>query len=202
LIKDNRKIEVMRKKKQNGPTNTGDLKKKGVERYSPKKEAEAKVSEAAEQYAQPQSPLHMVVDDQIQEQELVLSTPTRIRPITVLGLLEDQRLDHNYVSSLNKLSQRTQSELAQMLNITENTYRGYLKDLSKAKTDTKEHVIMLVSLFKHGIAVFDTIQAFNEWLDTENPFFDFRTPIGFLNTNSGVHYIDNRLTAMEYGDNV
>ena len=66
----------------------------------------------------------------------------------------------------------------------------------------QEHVFALLSLFTHGIDIFGTSDQFDEWLQKPNHFFDNDSPIDFLNTISGIKYTDDRLTAMEYGDNV
>jgi uncharacterized protein (DUF2384 family) len=55
---------------------------------------------------------------------------------------------------------------------------------------------------KHGIHVFGTAAAFEEWLNKGNFYFDNKLPVSFLNTITGIKFIDDRLTAMEYGDNV
>jgi uncharacterized protein (DUF2384 family) len=60
----------------------------------------------------------------------------------------------------------------------------------------------LLSLMQHGIEVFGSKSDFDQWLATENFFLDGKEPNSFLNTIAGVRFIDDRLTAMEYGDNV
>ena len=36
----------------------------------------------------------------------------------------------------------------------------------------------------------------------DNPFLDYSKPIDYLNTITGIRFINDRLTAIEYGDNV
>jgi uncharacterized protein (DUF2384 family) len=60
----------------------------------------------------------------------------------------------------------------------------------------------LISLYEHGIDVFDTKENFDEWLLSENKLLDNKAPKDFLNTVTGIKFIDTRLTAIEYGDNV
>jgi uncharacterized protein (DUF2384 family) len=57
------------------------------------------------------------------------------------------------------------------------------------------------ALIKHGIEVFETEENFVEWLEKENYFFDKKLPKEFMNTVGGIKFIDDRLTALEYGDN-
>lgn len=58
------------------------------------------------------------------------------------------------------------------------------------------------SLIKHGKKVFGSKPKFEEWLQSRNFFFDGKPPIEFLSTVRGIRFIDDRLTGMEYGDNV
>ena len=62
--------------------------------------------------------------------------------------------------------------------------------------------MLLISLLEHGIDVFDTTENFDKWLLTENFYLDNNPPKDFLDTITGIKFIDDRLTAMEYGDNV
>jgi uncharacterized protein (DUF2384 family) len=66
----------------------------------------------------------------------------------------------------------------------------------------KEQVLLLLSLIKHGVEVFGSVKEFDNWLNAENFYFDNKSPVTFLNTITGMKFIDDRLTAMEYGDNV
>jgi uncharacterized protein (DUF2384 family) len=43
---------------------------------------------------------------------------------------------------------------------------------------------------------------FNQWLTAKNFLLDGKAPVSFLSTVTGIRFIDDRLTAMEYGDNV
>ncbi|MEG0984268.1 MbcA/ParS/Xre antitoxin family protein, partial [Algoriella sp.] len=88
------------------------------------------------------------------------------------------------------------------LNITTRTYRNYkTKDVS-LKDNTKEQIVLLISLYKHGLDVFMTKEDFEHWLTTPNILLDNKAPMDFLDTVSGLKFIDNRLTAMEFGENV
>jgi uncharacterized protein (DUF2384 family) len=58
------------------------------------------------------------------------------------------------------------------------------------------------ALIKHGIEVFGTEENFEHWLQKDNFFFDNKSPLVFINTNEGLKFIDDRLTGIEYGDNV
>ena len=47
-----------------------------------------------------------------------------------------------------------------------------------------------------------TKEDFEHWLTTPNILLDNKAPMDFLDTVSGLKFIDNRLTAMEFGENV
>jgi uncharacterized protein (DUF2384 family) len=49
--------------------------------------------------------------------------------------------------------------------------------------------------------VFGSAKEFDNWLHGENFYFDGKTPNVFLNTVTGIRFVDDSLTAMEYGDN-
>jgi len=70
------------------------------------------------------------------------------------------------------------------------------------RKDLQEHVIMLLSLMKHGVDVFENAETFEKWLRLANPFFDGECPITFLDTINGIAFVDDRLTAIEFGDRV
>jgi uncharacterized protein (DUF2384 family) len=46
------------------------------------------------------------------------------------------------------------------------------------------------------------VEEFERWLNQENFYFDNKRPVAFMNTITGIKFIDDRLTAMEHGDNV
>ena len=71
-------------------------------------------------------------------------------------------------------------------------------------TDSKSDSLQGVptDLLKHGIEVLGTEKDFLKWLNTINFFFDKKAPAEFMNTSEGIKFIDDRLTGIEYGDNV
>lgn len=110
-------------------------------------------------------------------------------------------IDQKYIKYLDELSGLKDDIISNWLNITTRTYRNYkTKDIS-LKDNTKEHVVLLISLYKHGLEVFSTKDDFENWLTTPNVLLDKKAPMDFLDTVSGLKFIDNRLTAIEYGEN-
>ena len=60
----------------------------------------------------------------------------------------------------------------------------------------------LLFLIRHGRSVFGQDEVFYEWLHTRNFHFNNEMPSSYLYSLSGIQFVDERLTAMEYGDNV
>ena len=95
------------------------------------------------------------------------------------------------------------SVLSDWLNITPRTYRNYKQNTDVVlKGNVKEHIVLLLSLYKHGVEVFGNTPDFEHWLTEKNRLLDNEAPYSFLTTVSGIKFIDNRLTALEYGENV
>ena len=127
--------------------------------------------------------------------------PARISTSEVLNLINSGVINSKYLLSLKTLSEFNDETISAWLNINVKTYRTYKKTKSNIKEDIQEHTVMLLALIKHGIDVFGTNGNFNQWLKTENFYFSQKEPIEYLNTISGIKFIDDQLTGIEYGDN-
>lgn len=102
---------------------------------------------------------------------------------------------------LDDLTDMQDQILADWLNITPRTIHNYRVKPTKLKANTKEHILLLLSLYKHGIETFGQKAKFEDWLSAPNQFLDGRAPKDFMNTISGLHFMDDRLTAIDYGEN-
>ena len=127
--------------------------------------------------------------------------PVVVEP-DVLYAVRQNKITSIDIDSLKKLSGLKDELLSASLNLNIKTFRSYKLKPIAIKPYLQEHVFMLLALFKHGIAFFGSSDKFGDWLQKENYYFDNDLPINFLNTISGIRYTDDRLTAMEYGDNV
>ncbi|GAA0871100.1 hypothetical protein GCM10009117_02450 [Gangjinia marincola] len=128
--------------------------------------------------------------------------PEEADPTWIISYLEGEEFTARHVEALKVLSTINVRELAHILGITPKTFTVYTKDATKVKIDTKEHILLLLSLIKKGTTVFGDAKVFHTWLTAPNVFFDRKKPLEFLRTISGIRFVDHRLTAMEYGDNV
>ncbi len=120
----------------------------------------------------------------------------------VLTYLQTNEIDSKHVIFLKKISGYTDDIISGWLDVSVKTLRSYKNTESQLKDNIKERVLLLISLMNHGIAVFGTNTKFDQWLNTGNYFFDGKTPVSFLNTITGMRFVDDRITAMEFGDNV
>lgn len=117
--------------------------------------------------------------------------------------ISNHNIGFNYLNMLQKLIGLSDDILSKWLNITTRTLHNYKKNKEVSlKDNTKEHIVSLLSLYKHGTAVFDTKENFEKWLVASNYFLDNKAPKDFLDTISGIRLIDNKLTAIEFGENV
>lgn len=110
--------------------------------------------------------------------------------------------DFDFISILDNVIGLNDNVLSKWLNITPRTFRNYKSNQELIlKDNIKEHIILILSLYKHGIEVFDNVENFELWLSKKNYLLDNKAPVDFLETISGIKFIDNRLTAIEFGEN-
>jgi uncharacterized protein (DUF2384 family) len=116
--------------------------------------------------------------------------------------LNNHEIDSNYLSYFNTLTDIKDEIKSNWLNMNLRTLRNYIDKESILKENTKELIVMLISLFKHGVEVFGSKASFDKWVISNNLFLDNKPPMDFLDTVSGIKFINDRLSAIEYGDNI
>ena len=131
-----------------------------------------------------------------------LEIPATFSEPEMLYAIRQNKITSDQIFNLKKLSGLKDEHLSLSLNLNIKTFRNYKMKKLPMKPYLQEHVFALLSLFNHGINIFGTADQFREWLQKSNHFFDNDSPLNFLNTISGIKYTDDRLIAMEYGDNV
>lgn len=142
------------------------------------------------------------VVDTLKYDRVLKSVPNRISDSEILNLLQTNDINWEYIDTIKEMTDLNDEVISLWLNISVRSFRSYRQSNSRLKENLKEHIIVLLSLIKHGIQVFGSKDGFDQWLTTENFFLDSKTPVAFLNTVTGIRFIDDRLTAMEFGDNV
>ncbi|WP_353135829.1 antitoxin Xre/MbcA/ParS toxin-binding domain-containing protein [Pseudopedobacter sp.] len=121
---------------------------------------------------------------------------------SIYSYISTRTIDNRYIKILDEIANVNESTISNWLNITTKTFRNYKNKESHLKGNTKEHIVSLLSLYKHGFDVFESQENFEKWLTSNNYMLDNKAPMDFLDTISGIRFIDDRLTAMEFGENV
>ncbi|UGU14204.1 MbcA/ParS/Xre antitoxin family protein [Sinomicrobium kalidii] len=138
----------------------------------------------------------------VTEEKLFKNIPSEIGAAWMVMYLSEQQFSPLHIKILKSKINVSDEVLSKILNIAPKTFMNYRKDVSNVRMDVKEHVVMLLSLAKHGVEVFGSSADFNSWLEMPNVFLAHKKPLDFLNTINGIRLIGDRLTALEYGDNV
>jgi len=146
--------------------------------------------------------IDVMVEQEAKQEEILKEIPKRISDIDILLYLQKDKVNWEYVQILKRTTKFTDEILSNWLNVTVKTFRAYKKPEQEISLSTKEHVLLLLSLMQHGKAVFSTVEQFQEWLGKGNFYFNNKPPKEYLTTITGIRFVDDRLTAMEYGDNV
>jgi len=137
------------------------------------------------------------------EAKLLKNIPSRVDSNATLWMIKSGEVGPQHLQAIRDLTLFNDEKISDWLNISVKTFRTYKKPHSVIKAPRiQEQAIMTLSLIKHGIEVFGTGEKFSTWLSKENFFFDKKAPVEYMDTNSGIKFIDDRLTALEYGDNV
>ena len=134
--------------------------------------------------------------------EIYKDIPAQVDAYKTLELVKSGYKTSGFIIMLKSLTNENDQKISDWLSISIKTFRSYRNTPKKnTRYALSEHLIMLISLFKHGKDVFGTTDKFDEWLNKENFFFGKQAPKEFLNTISGIKFVDDRLTGMQYGDN-
>ncbi|MDB5005849.1 MAG: hypothetical protein JWQ84_2596 [Mucilaginibacter sp.] len=137
----------------------------------------------------------------VAQTNLLKNIPSRVDANITLGMVRTGKVGSQHLQALKDLTSFNDEKISDWLDISVKTFRSYKKPDSNIKPRIQEHSVIALSVIKHGIEVFGSIERFTEWLQKKNFFFDKKPPIEFMNTNSGIKFIDDRLTGIEYGDN-
>jgi uncharacterized protein (DUF2384 family) len=129
--------------------------------------------------------------------------PSGITPAETLNILKGGEITSKHLVALKEMTSLSDEKIAACLNLSVKTYRSYKKPKSAVNADVrvKEHIVRMLALLKHGAEAFGDRASFDKWLEAPNFYFDHATPLSFLDTISGIQFVDDQLTGMEYGDN-
>ncbi len=110
------------------------------------------------------------------------------------GLSAEAAFDLASVSGLSPADMET------ALNKSMKTFQNYLDKKQLLDSTTSEKILHLFRLYKKGISVFGSGDAFSEWL--VRPAFGLgnRQPLMLLDTITGIELVMEELVRIEYGD--
>jgi len=135
--------------------------------------------------------------------KLIEEIPEKISEVEVLNILKTKKIGWDYITIIKEYTNLKDDLISGWLNISVKTFRNYKSNQEIVlKENTQEHLVMLISLFKHGIEILGSKDSFDNWLIVNNFYLDNDAPVNYLKTISGIKLIEDRLTAIEYGDNI
>jgi len=128
--------------------------------------------------------------------------PESLSDAEVIYWVQSGQIGWRHMSFLKDYTALNDETLSDWLNISVKTIRNYRKPECTLNDNIKEHLVLLLSLYRHGNKVFGSSSDFYAWLSEKNFFFDGQPPETILNTIAGIRFVADRLTSIEYGDNV
>lgn len=129
------------------------------------------------------------------------SVPSGLKESQVLNYINRNKVSSRVFLDIKSASELSDKDIAQFLNINEKTFKTYRSSDKILKKDLQEHSLMFISLLKHGREVFGNYKEFVAWLKRHNFHFN-GPPLEYLDTISGIKFVDDFLTGIQYGDNV
>ncbi|MBZ9729400.1 MbcA/ParS/Xre antitoxin family protein [Salegentibacter sp. JZCK2] len=133
--------------------------------------------------------------------DIIKDIPANISDSQVVIYIHSKDFDTKQVKFFKELTHSTDKIISEWFDISEKTFQSYRSSNSNFNINFKEKLILLLSLYKQGERAFGSKEEFNEWLEKPNFHFNNEPPVKFFKTISGIRYIEDRLTGMEYGDN-
>jgi putative toxin-antitoxin system antitoxin component (TIGR02293 family) len=92
----------------------------------------------------------------------------------------------------------TTNEISGIIRTSDRTLRRYTPK-QKLNAEQSERVIELAKLYSRGEEVFDSLDAFKEWMDNRIMALGNKKPKEFLDTSLGIEMLMNELGRIEQG---
>ncbi|TXD82891.1 DUF2384 domain-containing protein [Subsaximicrobium wynnwilliamsii] len=134
--------------------------------------------------------------------DLIRDIPANISDSQVITYLHSANIGTRQLRQFKTLTHATDKVISEWFNVSEKTVLNYRSSKTKLNINFKEKLLLLFSLYKLGERVFGSKEEFNDWLEKPNFHFNDERPEHFFKTISGIRYIEDRITGIEYGDNV
>jgi hypothetical protein len=103
------------------------------------------------------------------DQELMDSLPSMVRESEILDILYNKRIGWSHVAAIKSLSGASDEVIAAWLHVSPKTLREYRKPSALISKNIKEHVLALLALFKHGVAVFGDRSGWEYFINCVSP---------------------------------
>ncbi|PWH86315.1 MbcA/ParS/Xre antitoxin family protein [Brumimicrobium oceani] len=127
--------------------------------------------------------------------------PDSVSDVEIVYYINTVNIASKEFKFFKKLAQKTDKIISEWFNVSEKTFQNYKNLKTEISLPFKEKFFLLIALYKKGELVFGSKEAFNTWLETPNFQFNNLPPVDFFKSISGIRYIEDRLTGIEYGDN-
>ena len=132
------------------------------------------------------------------EEPMLAYMPTTFLKSNVIDNLAQNSKDL-FVSLVNNTGLTIKTLAENIFEITPKTFIKYKNNQTKIPSRITEIAIEINTLYHLGNDVFGTSANFNNWLETNNQFFNLRKPAVFLNTSTGIHLVFEEVKRIEFG---
>lgn len=137
----------------------------------------------------------------VEEPLVSYGIPALLSPAVLMDFMSTELDISESLKTIKNQTGASDQTIAQWMGINVKTFRSLRDQNSELPDHRKEHLVMLLTLSKRGIAALGTAELFAEWLQKENFNFGGNKPSDLLNTNSGIRLVDDRLENLKYGIN-
>ena len=129
------------------------------------------------------------------------SIPQTVSDSEMIVYLSSFEFGNKQIKFFKSLVKATDKLISEWFNISEKTFQNYKNSNSELSMNFKEKMLLLIALYNKGEFVFGSKEAFNSWLEIPNFQFNNKAPVEYFKSISGIRFIEDRLTGIEYGDN-
>ncbi len=130
------------------------------------------------------------------------SIPQTVSDSEMIIYLNSSKFGNAQVKLFKSIVNTTDKIISEWFGISEKTFQSYKNSKADLSINFKEKLLLLLSLYKKGEIVFGSKEDFNAWLAKPNFHFNNKPPVDYFKSISGIRFIEDRLTGIEYGDNV
>lgn len=135
-----------------------------------------------------------VLEETMVRYQAMYANPVSLLTNSKKGLSAKAALDFISISGF------TYDEFQETFKTTVKTIQNYAVQDLKLDASLSEKLLKSFSLFKKGIAVFGSVSAFHQWLNTSAYGLGNQIPFNLMDTFTGISLIEEELIRIEFGD--